>query len=82
MSYLSRRAADSEWRQSRSQKCVAVNKAERNWRSIKHFDIRHEDAELRDRVAGFSAFFGPLYPHQAPFWNANVYPVPLYAGSM
>ena len=32
---LSRRAADREWNQPSSKKCVAVSKAERSWRSEK-----------------------------------------------
>jgi len=48
-------------------------------------DIRHRDAELGAWPAGVSPRFSPVSPH-CPFlsslWNGNVYPVPLYVGSM
>ena len=33
MGYMLRKAANREWNQPKRKKCVAVNKAERSWRS-------------------------------------------------
>ena len=44
----------TEWNQPQRKKYVAVNKAERSWRSEESFDIRHEDAEVGVCSAGFS----------------------------
>ena len=41
-----RRAAIRESNQPKRQQCVAVNKAERSWRSEEHFEIRHGDADF------------------------------------
>ena len=49
------------------EKCVAVSKAERSWRSEERFDISHEDAEFRVCPAGFQSCFGPVFPLRAPF---------------
>ena len=44
------------------------------------------DMELQSlKFAGFPSCFGPVLSHSVPippFWNDNVYPVPLYIGSM
>ena len=45
------------------------------------------DMEMQSLVSpdGFQSCFGPVFPHYAPFpmfWNGDVYPVPLYVGSM
>lgn len=50
--FLQRKAASREWKQPK-RKCVAVNKAERSWRSEEHFDIRHGDPEMGVCPAGF-----------------------------
>jgi hypothetical protein len=34
MGYLLRKAANKAWNQPKRKKCVAVNKAERSWRSL------------------------------------------------
>jgi hypothetical protein len=52
MGYLTWRAANRLW--SQPKKYVAVNKAEKRWRSEDLFDIRHEDAEFGVCPAGFS----------------------------
>ena len=84
MRNLSRILANREWNQNKREKCVAVNKAERSWRSEEHFDIRHGDAESGVCPVGFSLalvqYFLPLLP--PPVWKGNVDPVPLYVGSM
>ena len=85
MGYLPRRATNREWNQSKKKKCVAVNKAERSWRSEEHFDIRHGDAEFGVCPADFSSCFSLVFSYYAPFppiWNSNVYSVPLYVGSI
>lgn len=86
LGYLLRKAADREWSQPKREKCLVVNKSERNWRSEECFDIRHGDIAFGVCPAGFLlSFFGLVFPHYAPFpmfWNSNVYPVPLYDGSM
>ena len=77
MGFLQRKAASREWKQPK-RKCVAVNKAERSWRSEEHFDIRHGDAEFR-------VSFGPVFSHCVPiplFWNDNIHSVPLHIGSV
>jgi hypothetical protein len=70
--YLLRIAADQMWSQPKREKCVAVNKAERNWRSEEPFDIRHRDADIGVCTDGFQTCFAPIFPHCAlfsPFWN-------------
>ena len=47
--------------------CVAVNKAERSWRSEECFDIRHGDVEFRVCTAEFHCFLDPVFPHNPPF---------------
>lgn len=62
-------------------KCVAVK---RSWKSEECFGISHRDALFDVRLAGFQACFGPAFLHSIPFppfWNDNVYPVPLYFGN-
>lgn len=66
-------------------KCVAVNKAERNWRFEEHFDVRHGDSEFGVCTADFWPCFGPVFPHYVlllPFGKRNVYPMLLYVGSI
>ena len=63
MSHTSRNMEDSG----------AEGETEKNWRSEEHFDIRHGDAELGVCPAGFHSCFGPVLPHDAPFWNGNAY---------
>ena len=67
------------------EKCVAVNKAERSWRSEEHFDHRHEAAEFGACLLGFRSFSDPIFSNHSPFsffWTGNVNEVPLYVGSM
>ena len=67
----------------KEEKTCFSNKTERSWKSEECFAIRHGDADFRDCTAVFQSFFGPVFPHYAPFpmfWNGNVYPVPLYVG--
>ena len=62
------------------EKCVAVSKAERSWRSEERFDIRHGDAEFGVRQTSFQSCFGLVFPNYlafSPFLNGDVYPVPL-----
>lgn len=69
---------------AKREKYVPVNKAKRNWRSKECFDMRHEDAEFTVCPADFRSLFGPEFSHCAPFppfWNSNIYSVPLYIGS-
>lgn len=66
--YLLRRAAYREWNQPNRHKCVAVNIAERSWRSEEHFDIRLGKAEFRVCPAGFWSYFSPVFLHYAPFF--------------
>lgn len=84
MRYLPRKAADMIWNQSKREKCVAVNEAERSWRSEEPFDISHGDAEFWG-LSCWVSVFGPIFPHYAtfpPFWNDNIYSVPLYVGNI
>ena len=55
--------------QSKRKKYVAVNKAERNWRSEEHFDIRHGDTEFGVCPAGLAFWFcfGLVFLYYAPF---------------
>ena len=46
MGYLPRKTANREWSQPKRKKCVAVNKAERSWRSEDGFDLRPGHAEF------------------------------------
>ena len=76
--YLQIRTANREWKHSKRRKCVVLNKAEWNWKSEEHFDIRHGDAEFRVCPAGFQSCFGPVFPHYASFpifWNSHIYTV-------
>lgn len=41
MGYLLKRNANKECNQPKREKCVAVNKGERSWRSEEIFDIKH-----------------------------------------
>jgi len=85
MGYLLRKAANREWNQPTRKKCVAVNKAERNWRFEEHFDVRHGDSEFGVCTADFWPCFGPVFPHYVlllPFGKRNVYPMLLYVGSI
>lgn len=45
------------------EKCVTVNKAERDQGSEECFDLRHGDAELGVYPAGFQSGFGLVFPH-------------------
>ena len=76
--YQPSKATNREWNQLKRKKCVAVNKAERSWRSEEHFDIRHGDAESGVCPARFWSCFGPVFL----FWNGNAYLVPLHVGCM
>ena len=51
--HLLRKAANREWNQPKRKKFVAVNRAERSWRSEGCFDVRHGDAEFGVGSAGF-----------------------------
>jgi hypothetical protein len=61
--YLLRKAANKKWKQPIRKKCVAVNKAEKSWRSEEHFDIGHGDAESGVCPTSFQSCFGPVFPH-------------------
>lgn len=56
-----------EWNQPKQKKFTRVNKAERGWKSGRHFDIRHGGAEFEVCPAGFSSSssYFVLFP---PFW--------------
>ena len=54
---MPRRAANREWNQLEKEKCVAVCKAGKVWRSEEHFNIRHGNAEFRVCPAGFGSYF-------------------------
>jgi hypothetical protein len=78
--YLLRLVANRGWNHPKGKKYVAVNKAERIWRSEECFDIRHGDAEF-----GVWSCFYPVFLHYViftPFWNCNVHPMLLYVGRM
>ena len=47
MGYLLKKAANKEWNQPEREKCVAVNKGERSWRSEEIFDIKHGNKSLK-----------------------------------
>lgn len=55
--------ANRDWNEPepKREKCVAVNKAERNWRSEEHFDIRYGDAEFGVCPVGFQSFLS-MFP--------------------
>jgi len=56
-----------------------------SWRSKEYFDIRYRDAEFRVCPDGFWSWLAPVFSHHTshpPFWNDNVYSMPLYLGSM
>lgn len=80
--YMPRRVANRVWNHMRER--ISVNKAERSWGSEEHFDIRDEDAEFGVCSDCFGSCFGPVFllAPFPPLWNANIYPVPLYFGSM
>jgi hypothetical protein len=63
------------------EKCVAVNKAERNWKPTKHFNIRHGDTEFGVCSHSFQTCFYLVFSYYAtspPICKVSVYPVPLY----
>jgi hypothetical protein len=83
--YLPRKTAYRKWKEPKREMYVPVSKAERNWRSEECFDIRYVHAEFGVCLAGFQSCSTPVFSHYAPclsFYNGNIYPVPLYAGSM
>ena len=41
MGYLTWKGGHREGNQPKTDKCVLVNQAEMNWRTVQHFDIRH-----------------------------------------
>jgi hypothetical protein len=63
---LLRKAANQIWNQPKREKCVAVNKTERNLRSEEYFDNRHGNEEFGVCSAGFRSCFGPIFPYYAP----------------
>ena len=67
MEYLSRKVANREWFPHKREKCITVSKAGRSWKSEEHCDIRHENADFGVFSAGFQSYFGPVFPHYAPF---------------
>ena len=84
MGYLSRRVVIREWKQTKREQCVVVNKAERCCRSEEYFNIRHEDTEFRVCPAGFQSCCVSVFPHYAlfpPFCNINTQSVPLSIGN-
>jgi hypothetical protein len=66
MGSLLRRAAN-EWNQPERKKGVAVNKAERSWRSEDRVDIRRGDAEFVVGPAGSWSCLGSVFPQYALF---------------
>ena len=62
--YLPKRGEDQFFNQAKRERCVAVYKAEMNWRSL-HFDIRHRDADFGVCTAGFGL---ALIQHSPPFF--------------
>ena len=52
MEYIQRRTASREWNQPKRKKCVAVNKAERSWRSEEHLtsDMEIQSLEFAQLV--------------------------------
>ena len=64
---LWRKAAKREQNQPKRKKYVAINKAERSWRSEERFDIRHGDAEFGVCPVDSPSCFLPGLPHRAPF---------------
>ena len=79
MRFLMNKATNREWNQPKRNKCVAVNKTKRSWRSEECFDIRHGGAEFRVSQPGFLSCFGPVFP-MFPFLCFGM--VPLYAGNI
>ena len=65
--FLPQRAANGVWNQLKKEKCAAVNKAERSWRSDeKPLPSDMEMQNLRVCSLGVRACFGPLFPCSAP----------------
>lgn len=82
MSYLPRRIANRMWYQPKRE-CVAVNRTKRvgDLKSTLASGMEKQNACL----ASFQSCFGPVFPLCAlcpPFWNGNIYSMPLYVGSM
>jgi hypothetical protein len=77
---------DWVWSRPKREKCDLPQSTKLDGvRSEEPFNIRHGGTQRRVCPAGLQACFGPVFPHCAPYlplWNGNVYPVPLYAGSM
>ncbi|KAL6092948.1 hypothetical protein STEG23_001047, partial [Scotinomys teguina] len=67
MRFLLRKAADWVWNQPQREKCVTVNKAEKNWRSEECFDIRHGDAEFGVSWLNFSSDLVQYFLTMLPF---------------
>ena len=86
MGCLPRRIASRIWNQPRErERDVEINKAEGTWRPEEHFDIRHGDAEFGVCPASFQSCFALAFLGSVsfpPFWNGNVYSVPLCVGGM
>lgn len=51
--YLTRKATDQVWNQTKWMKYVTVSKSKRNWKYEEYFDIRHGNAEFGVYSAGF-----------------------------
>ena len=62
LKYLLRKAANKKWNQPKRKKYVAVNKAERSWRSEECFDIRHWRCRVWRWLSWFSVFLFPMFP--------------------
>ena len=70
--YLPRKAANREWNQPKRKKCVAVNKAERSWRSEEHYAIRHGDAEFGVCPLVFSLALVQDFLTGFPFYSSGM----------
>ena len=83
MENLSRQSDNIEWSQPQREKCIVINKTERNRRSEKCFDITLRYKEVGVCPACLCSS-GPAFPHHAPFsllQSGNVSLMP-YVGSM
>ena len=85
MGYKPRKAADRAWNQPKREKRISLNEAEMSWRFEELFNVRHGEQNLEMTlilglalVPCFLTIFSFLHFGMV----INIYPVPLYVGSM
>ena len=83
MGYLSRKAANWEWNQPVGERSVLQSTGLKGVGDLQGTLTSDMVMQFGVCSAGFQSFFGPvLYAPFPMFWNGNVYPMPLYVGSM